>query len=297
MEVIAEIVVATTMTAVRADAITAAAGGGGNRSRQPRPQAQVDDDGFSTVVGKSGGRSTAAATPIRIAKRPSSKPASSTRKSQSKSPPRPVREPEPAVEKNEGPPALSDEKLKRRIISIRNEYVQDPNNIDELLLSVDELSGTPEYGSKLVSQNGDRIFEARDAERIAIAEMLAILFEKGKLTKLEVQEGLSELVEFIDSFAVDAPKAFEYLADVLSAMFKVEALDAAWLCEQAEKTRIADPETTAHEKIVQKTMEAIKTKYGNEAVEKAFAGTDDSLKLAGLVGADKWNSMTTEIMS
>jgi hypothetical protein len=44
-------------------------------------------------------------------------------------------------------------------------------------------------------------------------------------------------------------------------------------------------------------MEAMKTKYGVEAVEKAFAGTDDSLKLAGLVGADKWNAMTAAIMS
>lgn len=273
-------------------------GGGGNRSRQPKAQTQVDDDGFSTVIGRGGSRRTAAATPIRIAQRPSSmsKP-SPTRKSASKSPPRAASEPTPTMEKEEGPPALSDEKLERRINTIRNEFVQDPNSIDELLLSVDELSGTPDYGTKLVSQNGDWIFEARDAERNAISEMLAILFEKGKLTKSEVQEGLSELVEFIDSFALDAPKAFEYLADVLSALFKVEALDAAWLCEQAEKTKISDPETTAHEKIVQKTMEAMKTKYGVEAVERAFAGTDDSLKLAGLVGADKWNAMTAAIMS
>ena len=95
----------------------------------------------------------------------------------------------------------------------------------------------------------------------------------------------------------DAPKAFEYVADVLSAMFKLEALDVAWLCEQAEKTRAEDPDTPAPVKIVQKTMEAMKAKYGIEAVEKAFAGTDDSLKLASLVGADKWNAMTADIMS
>ena len=113
---------------------------------------------------------------------------------------------------------------------------------------------------------------------------------------MDIQSGLAELVEFIDSFVLDSPKAYDYLAEVLSDLIVVEALDAGWLCEQAEKLKLS-PEADGHEKVVRKTMEAMKKKHGVDAVHKSFGGTDDSLKLAGLIGADKWNSMGSDIMS
>ena len=270
-------------------------GGGGSRNRQTKPPAQTDEDGF-TVIGRGGG-GRAPTTPVRIATRPSSSKPTASRSKSPKQPSRsksPKRDPE-AV-KNVGPAPLTKEKLERRIDSIRNEFIQDPSNVEELMLSVDELSGTPDAGTTLVSRNGDRIFDCKDAEREAISEMLALLYEKDKISKDHVRNGLAEAVEFIDSFVIDSPKAYDYLADVLSAMLKVEALDAAWLCEQAEKLML-DPDTVSHEKVVRKTMEVMKEKYGAVAVRRAFAGADVSLKLAGLLGADKWNDMASEIIS
>jgi hypothetical protein len=42
------------------------------------------------------------------------------------------------------PAPLSSDKLERRIKSIRVEYLEESSNIEELMVSMDELSGTPE---------------------------------------------------------------------------------------------------------------------------------------------------------
>ena len=161
------------------------------------------------------------------------------------------------------------------------------------MLSVDELSGTPDAGLTLVSRNADRIMDCKDNEREAISTMLALLFVKGKLSKDDVGNGMAEAVEFIDSFVIDSPKAYDYLGDLLSALFNAKALTIAWLCEQCEKLEAAD----TPEKVVRKTMEAMKNKFGPAAVKECFGGADASLKLAALLGEDKWNAIAGEMMA
>jgi hypothetical protein len=46
--------------------------------------------------------------------------------------------------------------------------------------------------------------------------------EKGKLSSSDVRNGLLDTIEFIDSLVCDAPKAYEYLGDMLCAMFLVK---------------------------------------------------------------------------
>ena len=80
-------------------------------------------------------------------------------------------------------------------------------------LSMDELAGTPNYGSKIVQQNSDRIIDCKDDERAAINAMLVILVEKGRIFSGDVKTGLVDLIELIDSYVYEAPKAFDYLVD------------------------------------------------------------------------------------
>jgi translation initiation factor 4G len=262
------------------------------RSRQPKPQ-QTDDDGFTTVSKGAGKRMPAA--PISIAKRPQSVKAAPAPKSPSKQAPRRA-EPEPV--KKDGPAPLDPKKLERRIATIRNEYMQDPANVEELLLSFDELTGTPDYGKNLVSVNCERVIDAKDAERNAIIDMLVLLVEKDRLSKEHVRTGLANFVEEVDMMVMDLPKVYEYVADMLSALLKAEALDVVWLCERAQKIKDDDMNAPgAHEKLIRKTMEAMKSKYGADAVQSSFADNDSSLKLASLLGADKWNEMASEILA
>jgi translation initiation factor 4G len=175
------------------------------------------------------------------------------------------------------------------------EYLEESSNIEELMVSVEELSGTPDAGMILVSKNADRMFECKDAERDAISAMLTVLFEKGKLTKGDIRNGLVDVVEFIADIVIDSPKAYEYLGDLLSTMFKIKVLDTAWLCEQLEKLKSEDPDSDAPEKVVRKTMEATRRKFGVDAVKSCFGGKDDP-QLVALLGADKWKTVASEML-
>lgn len=261
-----------------------------NNNRRPtKPTTQTDDDGFTTIVGGGGPK-------LRTSAAQRSSPQKS---SNNKSAPRnkgtfgALAEAPKATKKApaaaSGPEALTPEKLERRVKSIRGEYIQDPSNVDELLLSMKELSGTPDSGTKFVQLNSDRIIDCKDDERAAIYNMLSLLVEKKKLSPSDIKAGLADLIEFIDSYVYDAPKAFDYLGDMLTAMYNVKAIDVAWICEQAKKTEIASKDNP--EKIVRALAGAMEAKNGKDGVKTALSDPSVS-KLLG----DRWAEVSAAIM-
>ena len=170
--------------------------------------------------------------------------------------------------------------------------MQDPNNLEELLLSFDELSGTPDAGTQFVSFNSDRIIDCKDNERKAIYAMLKVLVEKGKLSSANVKAGLVDLIEFIDSYVYDAPKAFDYLGEMLSTMLLVNALDIPWICEQAEKTKVSSDDNP--EKIIRALAGAIEASKGKDEVKSLFVG--GSTKSVETLLADKWAVVSKDIL-
>ena len=271
----------------------------GRSNRGPKPTAQIDDDGFTTVAssrnlnihgggssssnfGRSGGEKGRNSSP---------KPRSPNR---SRSPQPPPSAPAPAAAAAPSAPApLSREKLERRIDGIRAEFMQDPSNVEELLLSMDEIAGTPDAPLTLVKRNADRIMDCKDAERKAIVTIVVTLFEKNKLSKADVGNGMAEVIEFIDSFVLDSPKAYEYLGDMLSSLLHVKAVDVAWLCEQTEKTKVS-PGTDAPERTIKECMLATKSKFGSLEAQSLYSGGAD--RLAVLLGNDKWNAIASEVL-
>jgi translation initiation factor 4G len=209
--------------------------------------------------------------------------------------PAPKREEEKPEQADTNKPApLSQDKLERLVNNMRMEYLEDSSNVEELMVSIDELSGTPDAGMTLVSKNADRIFECKDAERDAISAMLTVLFEKGNLTKGDIRNGLVDVVEFIADIFIDSSKAYEYVGNLLSAMLKIKVLDTAWPCEPLEKLKAVDPDSDAPEKVVRKSMEATRQKFGVDAVKSCF-GSKDDLQLVALLGADKGNVIASEL--
>jgi hypothetical protein len=274
-------------------------GGSLRASRQPKPPTQTDDDGF-TVIGRGSARAAPAVAPTRIATKPTPSKQQQTVVTPSPTA-KPVLKPEQVDKKEQvdtsKPPPLTLEKLKSRINTMRNEFIQDSSNVEELMLTFDELAGTPDAVMTLVSMNADRIFDCKDEEREAISAIFTLLFEKGKLTKDDIRNGLAEIVEFIDSFILDSPRAYDYLVDLLSAMLKVKALDVAWLCEQCEKLKLDPNPSGLPEKVVRKTMEATKQKFGVNVMKSCFGGKDDGIRLARLLGDEKWNAIASEMLS
>jgi hypothetical protein len=203
----------------------------------------------------------------------------------------PTNAPAPAASKS-GHAPMDKEKLERRVKSIRSAFMQDPSNIDELLLSVDELSGTPDYGAQFISMNSDRIIDCKDDERRAIFSMLAILVEKGKISSSDAKAGLMDIIEFIDGFLCDAPKAFDYLGEMLSTMLRVKAIDVSYVCEQAEMTKDSSEENP--EKLIRAIARAMEASQGKDEVRALFNGSAKALE--SLLGSDKWAAISKDIL-
>jgi hypothetical protein len=189
------------------------------------------------------------------------------------------------------PEPLDKDKFERRCKTILSEFMQDPSNHDELVLSVEELTGTDDYGKKFVSANADRIIDCKDDERKAIYSMMGVLVAKKKLSPSDVRDGLMDLIEFIDSYVYDAPRAFEYLGDLLATMIRAGAINATWVGEQAEKTKVSDPGNP--EKIIRALIQSIQSGGGPEAVKSAFGPHQKAME--SLLGADTWTSIKKEV--
>jgi translation initiation factor 4G len=258
--------------------------GRSDRPRQAsRPSVQTDDDGFTTVSGggKTRGGSSlaqAAASPSKILQKPKQGGGGFAALADDGKP---------------RPAPLDDDKFERRVKTILAEYMQDPGNTKELLLSVDELTGTENYGSKFVSVNVDRIIDCKDSERKATYEVLGILVEQKKLTPNDIKAGLVDLIEFIDSYVCDAPRIFDYLGDMLAGMIRTGAVNVAWIGEQAEKTKPAD--ASIPEKIIRALVLAIKNdkRGGPAAVKNAFAPHQQAMET--LLGAGTWAEIKKEV--
>lgn len=264
--------------------------GANNSSRKPaKTTTETDDDGFTTIVsGGSNKRSSLARAatpqqaPVRqVQKVPTKQSFAALADDTNAQAPAETEMPEP----------LDKEKLERRVKTIGREFLEDPTNISDLLLSIDELRGTPDYGIKLVQINSDIVIDCSDAQRAAIYSMLAILFQKEKITSNDVKEGMVDFIEFIDSFVMDAPKAFDYLVQMMSTMISVNAIDIPWICEQAEKTKIASEKTPLL--IFKSLVPALKTTLGDEVASSTLEG--DSSAIEGLLGKDAWATLKSQL--
>ena len=166
--------------------------------------------------------------------------------------------------------------------------------MDELLLSMDELAGTPDAGFTLVQSSADDMMECKEADRKAIIQIISILAEKGKISPDEVKKGLADPIEFIDSMAMDAPRAFEFMGALLGALLRIGSIDVAWLCTQSETTK-QDPTTKAPSRIVGETLKVLAKEIGKDAAAAKFAAAESSLSSL-LGGADKWSSVKSQYL-
>jgi len=282
-------------------------GGGGNRSnssmrpRQAKPTMETDDDGFTTVPkgggggggggyggrnrggGGGGGGGGPSAPPV------TSKPSAFEALADESS--RGFSAPSGGSSSKKAAP-LDDDALERRFKSIRSDFMADGGNVDELRLSIDELSATPEYGLKLVQKYSDQMMDCKEAERVAIVKILSTCAEKKWISADDVKGGLADAIEFIDSIVMDAPRAYEYLGEVLASMLRIGAVDVAWICEQAEKTKM-DPDTKAPMALTKAILEALKGSGAGSVAKDKFASS--KAVVTKLLGDDGWRTISKEL--
>lgn len=253
-----------------------------NRPRPQKTATRTDDDGFTTVIA---GRAAL----------PSSSTSLATKAKEAHSPTAgetPVVAPVTSAEtpSKEDLERIKDE-LERKIKSMRSDFVAAEGNVEELLVSWEEISGMPDAGKELVALNGDRMMDCKDNERQAIYKMISVLCEKGKLTKADVQNGLVDAIELIDSLVVDSPRAYEYLGDLLGEMLRIKMFDMSWLCNQLEKTKSEEPDTKAPANLVRFALLALKKSAGADIAKTQLS----EKKLTSLLGAATLKAISDEL--
>lgn len=259
-----------------------------NFANRPRPvkSTETDDDGFTTI-GSRGGAISGTGPPSDKSPQKSMVQIKSTIANHIPLP----QESTKVMSKAERPEPLSKDKLERCLDRMKAEYMQDPSNTSELLLSMDELAGTPDAGFTLVSRYADRSMDCKENERKAIVSILTFLFENQKLAKTDVGRGLADSVEFIDAVVVDCPKACEYLGEILATMLHLKAIDSDWLYERCKKL---DPSTHFSRQVVVNAISAMKSIFGVASAQATFSGKEASLGV--LIGVDEWSAIERDAL-
>lgn len=247
----------------------------GNRQRS---QPNVDTDGFE-VVGSRGyapaNKQFPSGTPKILSRKPSGSKISEKDTHSKKS-------------SASAPAPLSKEKLENRVKSIKNEFVGS-KDVKELLMSLDELSSTPNSGKTLVQINLDTALDCKEDERNGIFSMFKILYEKNKLSPTDIKEPLGEIIEFIGSFVVDSPMVVQYVGEIVADFVILKALDMVWFCEQARKLEEFDGHLIAP--LVELAILKLIERLGYEKVT-ALVSKDEST-FVSLLGSDRWKQMRT----
>ena len=98
-------------------------------------------------------------------------------------------------------------------------------------MSIDEVSHSPNASKIIVQTNIDYAADCKASELKAVIEMIVVLYESGKVSKSDIETAMADLVEFIDSFACDNPRIYDYVGDMFCAFANKNVLTVAWLAD------------------------------------------------------------------
>ncbi len=263
------------------------------RRQKERVEPKVDKDGF-VEVNKSnrglGGSRYGSSAPKILSRNNSNRDSKDKGKNRerdakpTKAAPPPRRSPSPPPVPTAEP--LSEEKLKLKAKTMRAEYMEQPNE-DDLFLTMDELQKHEGAARGIVQASVDAALDCKDEERAAIITIISLLFTNGKLTSEDIGGPFGDIIEFIDSFVVDSPRAMEYMGDMTAEFLHIKALDVAWLCTQAKKLE----EFSAHliPQVIDQCVKSIINRYSLDEAKIHFASASN--ELIGLLGQEKWNEI------
>ncbi|KAG9137394.1 hypothetical protein Leryth_017721 [Lithospermum erythrorhizon] len=139
----------------------------------------------------------------------------------------------PPVANNPTPPFTPDE-LKRKTISILDEYFS-ILLLDEALQCLEELK-SPSYHSEFVKEAISRGLEKKPPQTVDQAgKLLEYLFAKKVLTPRDVISGIMLYASLLDDLAIDFPKAPTYFGEIVGKLVLAGALDFKLVKEILEK--------------------------------------------------------------
>lgn len=172
---------------------------------------------------------------------------------------------------------------------MRKEWMEDPNE-KELLLSIDEVLATPNASKTIVQVNIDYAADCKASELEKIITMIVALYKNKKVTTSDIESAVGDLVEFIDSFACDNPRIFDYAGDMFCAFANLNVMTINWLCEAASKVN----DDACKLKVIVGALNSIKKQYGNAAVGSCFKDAGEMRALEKLLGSAKLRELQAQ---
>jgi hypothetical protein len=191
-----------------------------------------------------------------------------------------------------GGQVFSKEKLESRAKNMRDEFMNEGRDEKELLLTMDENLGTPDAGKTIVQVYADIAMECKSPEREAMIDIIVILFKAGKLTKSDIEVPMADMVEFIDSYAVDSPGAVRFLGEMLAAFFQMKALDIKWLCEHTANII----EKKFQKLMIREFITELKNAFGDGAARACIGGPTEKSVLEQLLGEGEFQAIVADCL-
>ncbi|KAL7531385.1 hypothetical protein ACHAXR_005262, partial [Thalassiosira sp. AJA248-18] len=178
------------------------------------------------------------------------------------------------------------DKLKLRANNMRQEWITDPNE-KELLMSIDEVLASPDASKIIVQTNLDYAADCKEAELEKIIKMIVALYKNRRVAISDIEVAMTDIVEFIDSFACDNPRIFDYVGDMFTYFANVNALTVDWLCNTTSK--VADE--GCKPKVIDGAMKSLKKAFGDRAVQSCFGGVSERSAMEKVLGTAKFQEL------
>merc|ERR1712029_207970 len=176
-------------------------------------------------------------------------------------------------------------------MGMRQEWVESADE-KELIMSMDEVLATPDAGKVIVQINVDYMADCKVSELPKTIDMIVILHKKGKISDSDIVSAMSGLVEFIDSFACDNPRIYDFVGDMFCHFANINALTVDWLCDSTAKVM----DDNCKSKVIEGAMKSLKKAFGERAVQSCFGGQAEKNALEKLLGPAEFQKLAAEYL-
>lgn len=149
-------------------------------------------------------------------------------------------------------------------------------------MSMDEVLASPNAAKIIVRTNIDYAADCKASELEKIITMIVALYKNRKVGDSEIVTAMADMIEFIDSFACDNPRIYDYVGDMFAQFANINALTVDWLSDTTSKVGDA----SCKPKVIEGAMKALKKAYGDRAVQACFGGASERKSLEKLLGPE-----------
>ncbi|XP_038075420.1 eukaryotic translation initiation factor 4 gamma 1-like isoform X4 [Patiria miniata] len=149
--------------------------------------------------------------------------------------PAPIKEPVKSVSPD---PELSEDVFEKKALATIEEYLS-IKDIEEVILCLNEMK-SPSLMHVFVRAAMNCTLEKSPQARDSVGMLFHKLLKAGHLTKEKFKDGVNEVLMYADDMALDVPRIWMYLGEIIGATFRDNSLSLKLLADMMEPVRAVD---------------------------------------------------------